>query len=38
MSNAELQDLLEDIARKSDYPEVQLTLLQLISAADLTPQ
>jgi hypothetical protein len=38
MSSAELQSLLEDIARKTDSPEVQLTLLQLISQADLTPQ
>jgi hypothetical protein len=37
MSSAELQSLLEDIARKTDSPEVQLTLLQLISQADLTP-
>ena len=36
MSSQELQNLLEDISKKIDEPEIVLTLLQIISAADLT--
>lgn len=35
MSTSELQNLMEDIARKSDQPNVQINLLRIIMMADL---
>lgn len=36
MATSELQHLLEEIARKSENPNVQINLLKLIMIADLT--